>query len=188
MTSLEEKRKRIDEARKAAEVGKPDPSETNKVGQPAAPDGVVTEGEAGVSDPNRDTDTHGATDGLTGTSGYQHGNDLILPQTTDPKVNPTGAGLKEPDADEIAKDTGATGNDGDTSPEAMQERLDEVSPRTSVRTNAELQRGAEVVQAKTDERNSRVASEPRTVVTDYAEDPTGEKGRKALDEKASAKK
>lgn len=200
-TKLEEKRKRIEDAKRAAklegrdyvepnddgdntgeEVGKPDPSETNKVGQPAAPDGVVTEGEAGVSDPNRDTDTHGATDGLTGTSGYQHGNNLVLPQTTDPDVNPTGAGLREPTDEEIAEDTG-----GQDPKEAEAARIENTSPRTSERTNAELQRGAEAVKVKTDERDSRLAREPNTVVTDYKEDPTGEKGRKALDAKASKK-
>ena len=156
-----------------------DPNETNKMGEQAVPpDGTNPEGN--VSDPNRDTDTHGATDGSPLTHGFQHGNDKILPQTSDPNVNPEGAGRDGEIA--RAQDTG-----GDAKArEAVAPQ--QVSPRTSERTAAEQARGKELIEKRNNERNERMADADRnTVVTDVDDDPDGEKGRKAADKKAASK-
>lgn len=113
---LEEKRRKLDEARKAAEK-----ADNSDLGTPGGnddlpPDAIVTKHgdvvlhgqevdptetnamgerainnpEGNVSDVNRDTDTDGDADGNPLTWGHQGIDKGIEPQTTDPRVNPEG--------------------------------------------------------------------------------------------------
>jgi hypothetical protein len=234
---LEEKRRKLDEARKAAEradnsdLGTPgnddlppdaivtkhgdvvlhgeevDPNETNAMGERA-----INNPEGNVSDVNRDTDTDGDADGNPLTWGHQGIDKGIEPQTTDPRVNPQGENplygqgdMKTydpatlPAGSPIPGVVAPTQGDGQyegnvsipgtrTAPHGDQVGagdLSNVSPRISARTQAELDRGKQIIGQKEDERAT--AQQRRTVVTDADDDADGEKGRKAAEKKAASK-
>lgn len=174
-----------------------DPNETNAMGERA-----INSPEGNVSDINRDTDTDGDADGDPMTWGHQGIDTGPMPPTSDPRVNPVGAGLNE-DGTPIRPDTtlpagtpapslapaqtqnavpGSTNVAGTTTADGR--NLEGVSPRISARTQAELDRGKEAIGRKDKERTAN-QQRSRTVITDADEDEGGEKGRKAAEKKAS---
>lgn len=62
-----------------------------------------------------------------------------------------------------------------------------LSKRLSAKTEAEMNRGKEIVGSRERSAPKAKASETRTVVTDADDDPDGEKGRKAAEDKKASK-